>query len=127
MQLFDSREEDFPLPITAILNSEKPHYRVPVQMSEPLSYFLQGTLCMAIGALILQNLDALVRFDQHSGIKLKAWFKKQLGNSALNRELWSVGTPSGFRSSRVVFRIVGVLSLVGGTALMALSLRGLFH
>jgi hypothetical protein len=96
-------------------------------MSEPLSNFLQGTLCLVVGALILQNLEALVRFDQHSGIKLKAWFEKQLGNSALNRELWSVGTPSGFRSSRIVFRIVGVLCLIGGTALVALSLRGLFH
>jgi hypothetical protein len=97
-------------------------------MSEPLSYLLQGTLFMAVGALILQNLDTLVRFDQHSGIKLKSsWFNKRLGNSALNGELWSVGAPSGFRSSRIVFRIVGVLFVLGGTTLFVLSLRGLFH
>jgi len=96
-------------------------------MSEPLSQFLQGTFWMAVGAIVLQNLDALVRFDQHSGIKLKAWLKKQLGTSTLNRELWSVGTPSGFRGSRTVFRVVGVLSIVGGTALVCLSLRGVFH
>ena len=96
-------------------------------MSVPLGYLLQGTLFMVVGVLILQNLDALVRFDQHSGIRLKAWLKKRLSNATLNRELWSVGTPSGFRSSRIVFRIVGVLSLVGGAVLASLSVRGLFH
>ena len=96
-------------------------------MSEPLSQFLHGLFWIALGAMVLQNLDALVRFDQHSGNKLKAWWKKQLGTSTLNRDLWSVGTPSGFRLSRIAFRVVGVLSIVGGTALVFLSLRSIFH
>ena len=98
-----------------------------MQMSEPLGQFLHGIFWIAVGAIVLQNLDALVRFDQRSGIKLKAWFKGRLGNSTLNRELWSVGTPSGFRSSRIAFRIVGALSILGGTVLVVLSLRRFFH
>jgi len=58
-------------------------------------------------------------------VSTEAWLKN---SSALppDRELWSVGTPSGFRGSRTVFRVVGVLSIVGGTALVCLSLRGVF-
>jgi hypothetical protein len=96
-------------------------------MSENLSNFLWGTLYLAAGALILHNLDAIVRFDQDSGIRLKAWFNKQLGKSVLTRELWSVGTPSGFRSSRIVYRVVGIIALLVGVVLVGLSFRGRFH
>jgi hypothetical protein len=96
-------------------------------MSENLSNFLWGTVWLAAGALLLNNLDAIVRFDQHSGSRQKAWFKKKLGNSVLNRELWSVGTPSGFRSSRIVFRVLGIIALTVGVALVGLSFRGRFH
>src|SRR5215472_4471957 len=85
--------------------------------------FLSGTLYLATGTLLLLNLDRVVQFDQNSGVKLKAWFTRKLGNSTLNRELWSVGTPSGFRSSRLAFRIVGVILLIVGLARVFLSLR----
>jgi hypothetical protein len=96
-------------------------------MSEDLSIFLYGSFCLAVGALILQNLDGLVRFDQQSGAKLKAWLKKHVSNPTLNRELWSVGTPSGRRSSRIVFRVAGVILILLGAALVGLSFRGRFQ
>jgi len=96
-------------------------------MSEKLSVFLCGSLCLAAGALILQNLDTLVRFDQQSGIRLKAWFKRRVSNPTLNRELWSVGTPSGSRSSRIVFRVAGVILMLLGVALVGLAIQGRYH
>jgi len=96
-------------------------------MSENLSTFLWGTVWLTGGALLLANLDAIVRFDQHSGNKQSAWFKKKLGNSVLNHEFWSVGTPSGFRSSRIVFRVLGIIALAIGIALVGLSFRGRSH
>jgi hypothetical protein len=96
-------------------------------MSEQSINFLSGTLTLAAGVLILQTLDALARFDQHSGGRLNDWFGKKLGNSGLNRELWSVGTPSGFRSSKIGLRVAGVILLLAGTVLVGLSLGGHFH
>ncbi|MGB7614861.1 MAG: hypothetical protein WBL56_20065, partial [Candidatus Acidiferrum sp.] len=93
-------------------------------MNEKLSIFFCGSLCLAAGALILQNIEALVQFDQQSGTKLNAWFKKRVKNPALNRELWSVGTESGSRNSRIVFRVVGVILILLGVALVGLSFRG---
>ena len=115
------------LPGVISLKSQRLGNRVCEEMSEQLSSFLLGTLFLAAGTLILQNVDALARFDQNSGIKLKEWFRKKLGHSPLNRELWSVGTPSGFRSSKNVFRIAGVITLLVGALLVALSLRIHFH
>jgi hypothetical protein len=107
------------------LKSYRLRYRVRAQMNQNLYGLLSGVFCLAAGALILHNLDALVQFDQDSGIRLKAWFNKQLGKSVLNRELWSVGAPSGFRSSRIAFRVAGVILLLGGLVLVGLSFRGL--
>ena len=76
---------------------------------------------------MLQNLDALARFDQRSGSRLNDWFKKKLGNSRLNRELWPVGTPSGFRSSKIGLGVAGAISLLFGAVLVCLSLRSHFH
>jgi len=109
------------------LKSQTLDRRVCERMSELLTNFLLGTLFLTAGALILQNLDALARFDQHSGSRLSDWFKKKLGNSGLNRELWSVGTPSGFRSSKVGLRVAGVIYLLFGAVLVCLSLRSHFH
>lgn len=109
------------------MKSVELHCRVPAQMSENFSYFLWGSLCLATGALILHNLVALVRFDQDSSLRLKAWFHKKLGPSGLNRELWSAGRPGGSRSSRIVFRVVGVTALLMGLVLMGLAFRGHFH
>jgi hypothetical protein len=93
-------------------------------MSENLRYFLRGTFYLAVGALILHSLDAMVRFDQNSGVRLKAWFHKKLGQSVPDRELWAAGTPRGFRSSRIVFRVVGVIALLMGLGLVGMSFRG---
>lgn len=96
-------------------------------MSENLSNFLWGTVYLAAGTLLLNNLDAIVRFDQHSGTSRKAWFKKTLGNSVLSREFWFVGTPSGVRRARIAFRVLGIIALAVGVALVGLSFRGHFH
>lgn len=65
--------------------------------------FLFGTLYLVAGAFLLTYLDKIVQFDQNSGIKWKVFFHRKLGDSPLNRELWSVGTPSAFRGSRIAF------------------------
>jgi hypothetical protein len=72
--------------------------------------FFFGTLYLVAGALLLTYLDKIVEFDQKSGIKLKTFFRRKLGDSFLNRELWSVGTPSSYRTSRIVFHLAGVFS-----------------
>jgi hypothetical protein len=71
--------------------------------------FFFGTLYLVAGALLLTYLDKIVEFDQNSGIKLKAFFRRKRGDSSLNRELWSAGTPSSYRASRIAFRFVGVV------------------
>jgi len=93
-------------------------------MSKCLSHLFLGIVSVVLGALILVNLDTIVRFDQRSGMKLRSWFRKKLGNSVLNRELWTVGTPgtpSGLRSSRVSFKVVAIVLLVVGAVIVALS------
>lgn len=77
--------------------------------------------------MILHNLDALVRFDQNSGSKLRAWFNKRLGKYVLNRELLSVGTANAVRGSRIALQVVGVLALLAGLVLVGLSFRNRFH
>ena len=95
-------------------------------MGEHLSDFLWGTLCVLAGLLILLNTDSLALFDQQSGIRSKAWFREKMGNSVLNRDLWTPGTPSGLRRSKAGFRIVGVIFLLAGTVLLGFSVRGRF-
>jgi len=90
-------------------------------MSETLGNLVWGGLFVATGAVILHNLEAIVDFDQNSGVRAKAWFNKRLGKSVLNYELWSVGTKSGFRSSRIVFRMAALLFILYGTILIGLS------
>ena len=92
-------------------------------MNEHLGSLLCGTFLLVSGTLIFFNLDSVARFDQHSGLRLKVWFQKQIGNSVLNRELWPVGTPAALRSSRIVLRIVGIFAVLAGAGLLALSFR----
>ena len=101
------------------------HCKVPAKMSENFNHFLWGIFWVATGALILHYADAISRCDQESGIRSKVWLSKKLGKSTVNRELWSVGTPKAFRSSRIVFRIVGTIALLMGFALVGLSFQ--FH
>jgi hypothetical protein len=78
--------------------------------------FLIGTLHLVAGALLLIYLDEVVEFEQQFGIKLKAFFRRRLGNSLLNYELWRVGVSSGFRASRIGFRLVCLIFLFLGLA-----------
>jgi hypothetical protein len=96
-------------------------------MSEAASNLLAGTIFLSVGVLILQNLETIARFDQSNGVKLHSWFKKKLGDSVLNREIYSVGTPSGLRKSRIVLRSAGVFCLVGGLLFISVGLLRYFH
>jgi hypothetical protein len=98
-------------------------YRVALEMTAIQSDFLSGTLFLVAGALLLVNLDRIVEFDQNSGVRLKHFFRRKLGDSPLNREVWSVGTLSGFRSSRIAIRIVGVVLVIVGVAHVFLAFR----
>jgi hypothetical protein len=89
--------------------------------------FFFGTLYLVAGVLLLTYLDKIVEFDENSGIKLKAFFRRKLGDSSSNRELWSAGTPSGYGASRVAFRLVGVVFVLVGIAKLLLTFRGYLH
>lgn len=95
-------------------------------MTGLLIYLWCGILSLVSGVLILVNLDYIARFDQRSGVKLRSWFQRKLGDSILNRDLWAggiPGTPSGLRSSRNCFRGMAIVFLVGGAVIVALSAR----
>jgi hypothetical protein len=105
-------------------------------MNQQLSNFLWGSIWLLAGVLTLLNLDALVLFDRHFGVRRRAWCQKHLGNSFLNRPLWSVRTPSAFPASRISkigFRVIGILLLLVGAldllepVLMRLYFRSQFR
>ena len=100
---------------------------VAVEMTVLHNGYFFGTLYLVAGALLLTYLDKIVEFDRNSGIRLKAFFRRKLGNSSLNRELWSVGTPSGSRTSRIAFRLVAVVLVVVGIAKLLLTFRVYLH
>jgi len=84
-------------------------------MSEHAVDFAIATLFLAVGSIILTNLDGLTHFDQVSGLKMHSSFKKKLGaESTWNRELYSVGTPSGYKRSKAGFIAAGILCLLAG-------------
>jgi hypothetical protein len=91
-------------------------------MSLGTSNILWATIFLIAGILFLSNVNRIAEFNQTCGVKLKSLFHKKLGNSALNRELWSIGAPSEHRSSRLVIRIAGVVFLLAGLARMVLAL-----
>lgn len=92
-------------------------------MSEHAVDFVIATLFLVVGSVVLTNLDALTHFDQSSGLKMHSWFKKKLGaESTWNREVYSVGTPSGHKRSRVEFAAVGILCLLAGFISLCISL-----
>jgi hypothetical protein len=88
-----------------------------------ISNILWATIFLIAGILFLSNVNRIAEFNQTCGVKLKSLFHKKLGNSPLNRELWSMGTPSEHRSSRLVIRIAGAIFLLAGIARMVLALR----
>jgi hypothetical protein len=112
---------------TAHLKSRSPRHRVCANRSGETIKLVFGTLCLAAGALTLRTSDALARFDQKAGVRLKYWFRKKLGDSALNRELWSVGTTTGLRSSTIGIRVARTIFLVVGMLLLGLSLHRHFR
>jgi hypothetical protein len=92
-------------------------------MSEQVVDIAVATLFLIVGSIILANLDALTHFDQSSGLKMHSWFKKKLGAESIwNREVYSVGTPSGRKRSRLGFAAVGILCLLAGFVSLCLSL-----
>ena len=91
-------------------------------MSEAASNLLSGTIFLSVGVLILQNLEAIARLDQSSGVKLHSWFKKKLGDSVLNREIYAVGTPSGLRKSKIGLHGAGIFCIVVGLLFVSLGL-----
>jgi hypothetical protein len=65
------------------------------------------------GILLFVNIDSLARFDQATGLRVHHWFRKKLGSdSVLNRELYSVGTPSGLKKSLKTLRFAAIF-LIG--------------
>ncbi len=78
---------------------------------------------LLVGVLILMNRDVLTEFDQRSGVRMHSWFKRKLGpDSMWNREIYSVGTMTGHKRSKVAFTIVGVLCLSTGFISFVLAL-----
>ena len=78
---------------------------------------------LMVGSIILTNLDALTDFDQSSGLKMHSWFKKKLGAESIwNREVYSVGTASGHKGSKVGFAAVDIVCLLAGLIWLCLSL-----
>src|SRR5260370_13712161 len=57
-------------------------------MSEVARNLLSGTIFLSVGVLILQNLEAIARFDQSTGVKLHSWFKKTGGFGLKPRNLF---------------------------------------
>jgi hypothetical protein len=92
-------------------------------MSEQTIDIAIATLFLIVGSVVLTNLDALTNFDQSSGQKMHSWFKKKLGPESMwNREVYSVGTPSGHKRSKLGFAAMGILSLFVGFVSLCLSL-----
>jgi hypothetical protein len=91
-------------------------------MGENLSNFLCGSFSLAVGAMILHNLDALVRFD-----KVGAWLNKRLGKSVLTRELWTIKTANTARVERIVLQVVAVIALLAGLVMVGLAFQNRFY
>jgi hypothetical protein len=86
-----------------------------MEHSSNLAVLLIAITCLLAGILLLVNLEMFARFDQASGLRAHQWFRKVLGsNSVLNRELYSVGTPSGFKRSLKVLRLVSFFLIGSG-------------
>jgi hypothetical protein len=84
-------------------------------MSEQTADLVVATVFLMAGSVIFLNLDALAEFDQRSGLRTNNWLKKWLGASSFwNREIYSVGTPSGHRKSKIGFGIAGGACLISG-------------
>ena len=96
-------------------------------MTAQQSDFLYGTLFLIAGVLLLTYLEKIVELDQKSEILTRAFFRKKLGNSILNRDLWSIETQAAVRASRIALRCAAVVLLLTGTAVLLLAFRHSFR
>jgi hypothetical protein len=97
-------------------------------MTEQTADLVVATVFLMAGSAIFLNLDALVKFDQRSGLRSHNWFKKRLGaDSFWNREIYSVGTPSGHRKSKIGFGIAGIACLISGIIALSFWIVRYFH
>jgi hypothetical protein len=53
-------------------------------MTENLYVLLWGTLSLATGTVLLQNLDGIARVDQLTGAKMNDWFQRVDGELFLS-------------------------------------------
>ena len=95
------------------------------QMNEAVWELTLGIVAVTAGVAILLKLDALAKFDQRCGAKLNTRLRKRLGDSWLTHDIYSAGTPSGLRKSRIGLGIAGVGLILGGLAISALALKTL--
>jgi hypothetical protein len=82
-----------------------------------------GIINILAGAAVLRNLDSVANFDQRCGVRFNAWLKERFGNSRVTRDIYSAGNPRGLRKSRIVFRGIGVVLILYGLAVAAISFR----
>jgi hypothetical protein len=92
-------------------------------MTGAISDLVQSAIAILAGVSILLNLDFVMNFDQRWEVKVNAWLKKRLGNSLLTRDIYSIGTPSGLRKSRICLRIAAIVLILSGLALATMSVR----
>ena len=97
------------------------------KMNGTVSNVIQGGFAILAGAAMLLNLEWIANFDQRCGVKVNAWLKKWLGNSFLTRDVWSVGTQSGKRSSKICCGVAAAFLILCGLALVTVSLYMRFY
>ena len=92
-------------------------------MNRFLVFMAFGIVNILAGAALLLHLDSVANFDQRWGVRFNAWLKERFGNSRITRDVYSVGNPNGLRKSRIVFRVIGVVLILYGMAVAAISFR----
>jgi hypothetical protein len=93
-----------PAPLTTITRSSRNFCGTRIGMSN----ILWATIFLIAGILFLSNVNRIAQFNQTCGVKLKSLFHKKLGNSPLNRELWSIGTAIDLENSTIaIVRVKG--------------------
>jgi hypothetical protein len=92
-------------------------------MNRVLAFMAFGIINILAGAAVLRNLDSVANFDQRCGVRFNAWLKERFGNSRVTRDIYSAGNPRGLRKSRIVFRGIGVVLILYGLAVAAISFR----
>ena len=92
-------------------------------MNRFLVFVAFGIVNTLAGVALLLNLNSVANFDQRCGVRFNAWLKERFGYSRINRNIYSAGNPSGQRKSRIVFRVIGVVLILYGVAVVAISFR----